>query len=267
MAYFTNTDGVRFYYQDHGPADGPAVLLVSSWSLDSTMWEYQVPALVAAGYRCVAMDRRGHGRSDEPGVGYDLDTLADDLARLVEHLGLTELGVVAHSMGCCETVRALHRHGTAGVRGAVLACTVSPHVEGAVGTGAYAAALAELRADRPAWFATRRDGYFALPHSGASTAMAEDAIAAALRVPMEVLLACQRAGTATDVSADLAALDIPTLFLHGDADQSAPLEITGKPSAELVPGAELMVYPGGPHGLYVSHRERFTQDLLRFLAA
>jgi pimeloyl-ACP methyl ester carboxylesterase len=267
MAYFTNTDGVRFYYQDHGPADGPAVLLVSSWSLDSTMWEYQVPALVAAGYRCVAMDRRGHGRSDEPGVGYDLDTLADDLARLVDHLGLTELAVVAHSMGCCETVRALHRYGTAGVRRAVLACTVSPHVASAVGAEAYAAALAELQADRPAWFAIRRDGYFALPHSEASAAQADDAIAGALRVPMEVLLACQRAGTATDVAADLAALDVPTLFLHGDADQSAPLEITGKPSAELVPGAELVVYPGGPHGLYVSHRERFTGDLLRFLAA
>ena len=91
MAYFTNTDGIRFYYQDHGPADGPAVLLVHSWSFDSTMWEYQVPALVDAGYRCIAMDRRGHGRSDEPGGGYDLDTLADDLANLVAHLGLTEL--------------------------------------------------------------------------------------------------------------------------------------------------------------------------------
>jgi pimeloyl-ACP methyl ester carboxylesterase len=164
-------------------------------------------------------------------------------------------------------VRALHRYGTAGVRRAVLACTVSPHVASAVGAEAYAAALAELQADRPAWFAIRRDGYFALPHSEASAAQADDAIAGALRVPMEVLLACQRAGTATDVAADLAALDVPTLFLHGDADQSAPLEITGKPSAELVPGAELVVYPGGPHGLYVSHRERFTGDLLRFLAA
>jgi non-heme chloroperoxidase len=92
-------------------------------------------------------------------------------------------------------------------------------------------------------------------------------MAAALRVPMEVLVDCQRAGTATDVGADLAALDIPTLFIHGDADESAPLPITGKPSAELVPGSELVVYPGGPHGLYVSHRERFTEDLLRFLAA
>jgi non-heme chloroperoxidase len=267
MAYFTNTDGIRFYYQDHGPADGPAVLLVSSWSLDSTMWEYQVPALVDAGYRCVAMDRRGHGRSDEPGLGYDLDTLADDLARLVAHLGLTELAVVAHSMGCCETVRALHRHGTAGVRRAVLVGTVSPHICGVVGAEAYAAALAELRADRPAWFATRRDGYFARPQSGVSSALADEVIGAALRVPMEVLIACQRAGTATDVSADLTALDVPTLFIHGDADESAPLPITGKPSAELVPGSELVIYPGAPHGLYVSHRERFTGDLLRFLAA
>jgi non-heme chloroperoxidase len=267
MAYFTNPDGIRFYYQDHGPADGPAVLFVHSWSFDSTMWEYQVPALVEAGYRCVAMDRRGHGRSDEPGVGYDLDTLADDLARMVEHLGLTDLAVVAHSMGCCETVRALHRHGTAEVRRAVLVSTVSPHVEGVVGAEAYAAALAEVRADRPAWFATRRNGYFALPHSGVSDALVADAMGVALRVPMEVLIACQRAGTATDVTADLAALDVPTLFIHGDADESAPLPITGKPSAELVPAAELVVYPGGPHGLYVSHRERFTADLLRFLAA
>lgn len=267
MAYFTNPDGIRFSYQDHGPSDGRAVLLVSSWSFDATMWEYQVPALVAAGYRCVAMDRRGHGRSDEPGVGYDLDTLADDLARLVVHLDLTELSVVAHSMGCCETVRALHRHGTGRVRRAVLTSTVSPYIRGAVGAEAYDAALAELRADRPGWFATRRDGYFALPHSGVGAALVEDAMAVALRVPMEVLVACQRAGTATDVGADLAALDIPTLFIHGDADESAPLPITGKPSAELVPGSELVVYPGGPHGLYVSHRERFTEDLLRFLAA
>ena len=136
-----------------------------------------------------------------------------------------------------------------------------------VGAEAYAAALAEVRADRPAWFATRRDGYFALPHSGASAALVADAMNVALRVPMEVLIACQRAGTATDVSADLAAIDVPTLFVHGDADESAPLQITGKPSAGLVPGSELVVYPGGPHGLYVSHRERFTEDLLRFLAA
>ena len=112
-----------------------------------------------------------------------------------------------------------------------------------------------------------RDGYFALPQSGVSSALAEEAIGAALRVPMEVLIACQRAGTATDVSADLAAIDIPTLIIHGDADESAPLPVTGKPSAELVAGAEQVVYPGGPHGLYVSHRERFTEDLLRFIAA
>ena len=194
MAYFTNPDGIRFSYQDHGPADGRAVLLVSSWSFDATMWEYQVPALVAAGSRCVAMDRRGHARSDEPGVGYDLDTLADDLARLVAHLELTELSVVAHSMGCCETVRALRRHGTAGVRRAVLSAR----------SRRTSAAWSAPRLRRGARRAARRPPgvvrhpsrrLLRAPASGVSAALVDDAMGVALRVPMEVLVACQRAGT------------------------------------------------------------------------
>lgn len=267
MSYYTNPEGVRFYYQDHGPADGPAVLLVSAWSLDSTMWEYQVPALVAAGYRCVAMDRRGHGRSDEPGDGYRLDTLADDLANFVDHLGLAEFASVGHSMGCCEIIRLRHRHDTARMTKALLLGTVSPHLRGAVGEADYEQALATFQADRPRWFADGIDAYFARPRSGVSRALADEMVSVCLRVPMEVLVACQRAGTATDVTTELTELDIPVLLIHGDADASAPLELTGRPSTALLPDARLVVYPGAPHGLYVSHAERLTDDMLDFLAS
>jgi non-heme chloroperoxidase len=266
MGYSTNPEGVRFYYQDHGPVDGPVVLLVSSWCLDSTMWEYQVPALVEAGYRCVAMDRRGHGRSDEPGAGYQLDTLADDLANLVEHLRLGEFAAVAASMGCAEVARMLTRHPGLGARKAVFVGTVTPCLRAAYGDEAYEAAITEFRADRPAWFARGVDAYFARPESGVSQALADEVLAVGLRVPMEVLVACQRAGTGTDVTADIEALRIPVLLAHGDADGSAPLELTAHRTMPLLRDGRLVMYPGGPHGLYVSHKERFTKDLLDFLA-
>ena len=263
MSYLTDRTGNRFYYKDLG--DGPAVLLVHSWALDSSIWEYQIPALVEAGYRCVAMDRRGHGRSDEPGGDYALDTLADDLATLLDHLDLREVSAVGHSMGCAELTRYLSRHGSGRVRRAAFLGPVTPFLRGAVGEAAYTAALAELSADRPGWFATGKDGYFGLPDSGVSAALTDEAIATGLRTPLEVLIACQLAGTGTNVTAELAALDIPVLVVQGDRDQSTPLELTGRPTDALIPDSRLIVYPGAPHGLYITHRNQLTKDLLTWL--
>ncbi|WP_028938065.1 alpha/beta fold hydrolase [Pseudonocardia spinosispora] len=264
MTYFENSQGIRFYYKDLG--EGPAILLVHSWAIDSSMWEYQVPALIAAGHRVVAMDRRGHGRSDEPGAGYDLDTLADDLAALVEHLDLSEITLVAHSMGCAEITRYLSRHGSARVSRAVYLAGVTPYVRGVVGEENYEAFLAEIAAERPLWFSTRREGYFAMPDSGVSDALADDQMATMLRTPLEVLMACQRAGTGTDVTAELSRVDVPVLVIHGDRDESTPLEITGQPTSELIPDSRLEIYAGGPHGLYVTHQRQLTADLLKFAA-
>jgi pimeloyl-ACP methyl ester carboxylesterase len=264
MPYLTHHTGTRIYYQDLG--DGPAVLLLSAWSLNSTMWEYQVPDLVEAGHRVVALDRRGHGRSDDPGVGYDLDTLADDLAALIDHLDLNDLTVVGHSMGGTEITRYVTRHGDRRVSRAVFLAPVTPWLRGAVGAEAYEAALRAMRADRPHWFASAIDGYFASPGSGVSAALAQDTLATCLGVPMEVLVACQRAGSGDDTTAELAAVNVPVLVVHGDADESAPLEITGRPTAALIPHGRLLVYPGAPHGLYVTHRDRLNKDLLAFLA-
>ena len=150
MPTHETTDGTRLFHIDVG--DGPPVLLVHAWSLSSAMWEYQVRALVAAGFRCVAMDRRGHGRSDVPGSGYDLDTLADDLAGLVGDLDLRELTVVAHSMGTCEVTRYLARHGTGRVARAAFLGPMTPYLAGAVGEAFVEGMIADLVADRPRWF-------------------------------------------------------------------------------------------------------------------
>jgi non-heme chloroperoxidase len=264
MPYFdTTTDSTRLYYKDFGY--GPPVVLVHAWSLSSAMWEYQLPVLLDAGHRFVAMDRRGHGRSDVPGTGYDLDTLADDLAALLERLDLREVTLVAHSMGTCEITRYLARHGSARVARAVYLGAMTPHLAGVVGREFIEATIAQQHADRPKWFRDSAPGYFATPQSGVSDALVDDGVATILATPLEVQTACFRTMATTDLTADLAAVDVPTLVIHGDADASAPIDVTGRPTAALLPDTRFEVYPGAPHGLYVTERERLAKDLLGFI--
>lgn len=264
MPYLDATDGTRLFYKDVGA--GPPVVALHSWSLSSAMWEYQLPLLVGAGRRVIALDRRGHGRSDVPGTGYDLDTLADDVHRLVEALDLRDVTFLAHSMGTCEVVRYLTRHGSGRTSRAVLVGAMTPHFAGFVGQEGVEAVVADLHADRPAWFGSGVDAYFARPASGVSQALADDGVVTILATPLEVQTACLRSFAGTDLTAELVTIDVPVLLVHGDVDASAPLEITGRPTAELVPGARLEVYEGAPHGLYVTHRERLAADLAGFLA-
>ncbi|MDD7941731.1 alpha/beta hydrolase [Actinomycetospora lutea] len=265
MPTFTAPDGAHLAYTDVGT--GPAVLLLHGWSLDASMWEYQVSALVEAGYRCVTPDRRGHGRSEVTGSGYDLDTLAGDVDALAAHLDLREVTLVAHSMGTCEAVRWLAR-GTDRVARAVLVGAMTPHLVGVVGPEFVASLVADLRADRPAWFADGAPAYFATRGTGAwvSQALVDDGVRTILRTPLEVQIACLRTFAGTDLTEDLTRVEVPTLVVHGDADASAPFEITGRPTAELLPKARLRLYPGGPHGLYVTAKEAVTADLLDFIA-
>lgn len=226
------TDGTRLFYKDLGR--GPAVLFVHAWSLDSSMWEYQVVALLEAGYRCIALDRRGHGRSDVASAGYDLDSLAGDLATLIDRL--------------------------------VLSGTITPG-PGTAGAALAERTIAELRADRPGWFRAGADAYFALPESGISPAQTDDTLVHILQPPLEVQEACVRTMFTLDATDELRELDVPVLPLHGDRDASAPLEITARPTAALLPRSELRVYAGAGHGLYVTHRDRFHRDLLDFFAS
>ena len=265
MPTHTAADGTRLHYTDFGT--GTPVVLVHSWSLSSSMWEYQVDALLAAGYRCIALDRRGHGRSDVAGSGYDLDTLADDLGGLIEALDLRDAAIVAHSMGTCETTRYLARHGSARVSRVVFLGAMTPYLVGAVGPEHLEAWFALLRADRPRWFHDAAPGYFATGGTGSwvSQALVDDGVRQILEVPLAVQIACVRAFATVDLSADLQGIDVPALLLHGTADESGPYPITAVPTAALLRDSRLVTYDGAPHGLYVTHKDAVNTEILAFL--
>jgi len=265
MPTFTAPAAAPHTYTDVG--SGPPVLLLHGWSLDAGMWEYQVSALVEAGYRCVTPDRRGHGRSEVTGSGYDLDTLAGDVAALAEHLDLRDVTLVAHSMGTCEATRWLAA-GTDRVARAVFVGAMTPYLVATVGQGFVESLVADLRADRPAWFHDSAPAYFATSGNGSwvSQALVDDGVRAILRTPLEVQIACLRAFAGTDLTDDLTRIDVPVLVVHGDTDASAPFEITGKPTAELLPRGRLSLHIGGPHGLYVTDRATFNAELLDVVA-
>jgi pimeloyl-ACP methyl ester carboxylesterase len=237
------------------------------------MWGQQIPDLVDAGFRCVTPDRRGHGRSDCPGDGYDLDTLAADLGRLIGHLALSDPILIGHSMGASEVVRYAGRSDAGPVERIVLSAPTLPALlrtdanPGGVDRAVFEEAWSAMKADLGAWMSrtTHRD-YF-----GPGWPMADDLgtwtrqqIAA---TPLPVLLACQRSFIEADARADLARLGPPALVVHGDADTSCPLEITGRPTAELVPDGRLVVIEGAGHGLYASAAARYNAVLLDFLTA
>lgn len=267
----TTRDGVRLAYDDLG--SGPPVVLVHGWTLDRTAWEHQLAALTPS-HRCVAYDRRGHGGSDVPATGYDADTLADDLAAVLDRLDLRDVTLISHSMGSGDVVRYLRRHGTGRVaRVAMLAPTTpmtarSPENPGGIDPALLAAGRAAFARDRAGWFAERRDAYFHLDANPgrASEAVADHTIRTCLATRPHVALACMDTMLRTDFRADLTAIDLPVLILHGDADESTPLELTGRPTAELLDDATLRVYPGAGHGLYVTHQDEIALDLGRFLA-
>jgi pimeloyl-ACP methyl ester carboxylesterase len=261
-------DGTRLFHRDWG--EGRPVVFVSSWALSSEMWAYQVAHLSEAGFRCIAFDRRGHGRSDVPAGGYDIDTLADDLAAVIEGLGLEQADIVAHSMGGAETARYLARHGTGRVRRVAMLAPAGPCLTQAPDNpyGAprevFEARIAEWKADFPAWVRANQAPFFT---PAASQPMQEWLVAQMLTTPTPVAIAAFRALADADVRADLAKIDRSTLILHGDKDASAPLEITGRRFAAGIRGAELKVYPGAPHGLFLTHMDQVNRDLEAFLKA
>ncbi len=271
MPYFETTDRVRLAYEDHG--SGRPVVFLASWTLASDMWEYQLPFLVEEGFRCVLLDRRGHGRSDRPSTGYDLDTLADDVAALIGHLDLRDVTLVGHSAGGAEAARYLARHGEERIAGVAFVSAVLPFLlqtddnpEGLPGELGEAA-VAQFRSDRPRWFADRAQGFFAT-HLGndVSPALIDHTMRRCLDTSPIATVAMWRSVFRTDHRASLREITVPALVVHGAADQSALVAMTGRRTAALVPGAVYEEYPTGGHGLYVTHRDRLTADLLGLLA-
>ncbi|PWC37840.1 alpha/beta hydrolase [Azospirillum sp. TSO35-2] len=259
-------DGVPLFYRDWG--QGRPVVFVSSWSLHSASWGYQMAALAEQGCRCIAIDRRGHGRSGESPSGYGFDRLADDIAALLDGLDLRGVTLVGHSMATGEIVRYLTRHGSGRVARVVMVGTITPALgrsddnpDGIDPATAEAFRSDCLLRDFPKWL---DDNIRPFLNAETSVAMMGWVTGMALQASLKALLDCHRAITSTDFRAELAAIDVPTLVIHGDRDVTTPLALA-KRTVALMPNATLSVYRDAPHGLFLTHMERLNDELLRFV--
>lgn len=272
MPQLTTSDGFGLHYSDWGDPQGQPVVLVHAWGLSAQMWSQQVPALTGAGLRCIAYDRRGHGRSDQPGGGYDLDTLADDLAGVIEHTGVHDAIVIGHSMGASEVARYLTRHGTGRVAGIVLSAPTLPAIlqsednPSGVAPAIFEEARCAMRSDIGAWMARTSDQEYFGPDRPMAADLGVWTRQQIASTPLPVLLACQHSFLASDLRQELATLDVAALVIQGDADTSCPLDLTGRPTAALIDRSRLVVVEGAGHGLYASAADRYNRALLDFAA-
>jgi pimeloyl-ACP methyl ester carboxylesterase len=267
-----NRAPIEIHYEDHG--SGRPVILIHGWPLSGRSWEPQVPALVDAGYRVIAYDRRGFGASSQPWGGYDYDTFTADLDALVNHLDLHELTLVGFSMGGGEVVRYLGTYGTGRVAKAVLAAAVPPYLyksdanpDGGLDDETIAGFLQGVKTDRLAFLDGFMTSFFSAGEKlKVSEPQREYARDIAAFASPKGTFDCITAFGRTDFRDDVAKVAVPTLVIHGDSDAIVPFEVSGKRSAELIAGAELVVIEGGPHGINASHAPEFNEALLAFLA-
>jgi len=234
------------------------------------MWDQQVAALVPAGFRCVTFDRRGHGRTPDPGQGYDLDTLAGDLEAVLEQRDLRDVTLVGHSMGAAEALRFMGRPSARRVSRLFLLAPATPCLMQGPDNpqGVPAAAFEQVRAawrrDFPKWAADNAPAFYTPTTSRETVA---HGIAMMLETPLQVAIACNLTLTQADLRSDCARIRAPTLVMQGDRDMSAPLDFTGRRTAALIPGARLEVVPGAPHGLFTTHADLVSAAIGTFAKA
>ena len=273
MSTITATDGTRLYYKDWGT--GRPVVFSHGWPLSADAWEDQMVFLSGRGYRCVAHDRRGHGRSDQPSAGNDMDTYADDLAALMGALDLRDATLVGHSTGGGEVARTIARHGTERVSQAVLIGAVTPLMlktaanPDGLPVGVFDGIRAGVLADRSQYFKDFSAAFYGANRPGANVAkgLHDGFWFQGMQAGLKNLFDCVKAFSETDFTADLQAFDVPTLVLHGDDDQVVPIDLSARRAADLVRNARLKVYRGAPHGLCSTHKDEVNADLLKFLTA
>ncbi|MFL4904604.1 alpha/beta fold hydrolase [Streptomyces sp. MMS24-I2-30] len=273
MPTCTTRDGVEIFYMDWG--HGQPVVFSHGWPLNGDAWQDQLKAVADAGYRGIAHDRRGHGRSTPVWGGYDFDTFADDLNDLITTLDLRDVTLVAHSMGGGELARYIGRHGTGRIRSAVLLSAVPPLMlkSAANPEGVPDEVFQQLKqgilAERSQFWKDTSEGFFSANRPGNKVTQGNrDAFwHMAMAETIEGGVKCVDAFAYTDFTDDLKQFDVPTLIVHGDDDQVVPIDATARKSVNIIPDAELKVYEGGSHGLAMvpGYKERFNADLLEFL--
>jgi len=263
---------VKLHVEDTGGSGRP-VVLIHGWPLSGESWSEQVGALSNAGYRVVRYDRRGFGRSDKPSGGFDYDTLASDLSKVLEELDLNDATLVGFSMGGGEVARYVAKQGEGRLRSVVFAAAVTPYLmkgdsnpDGPLTAEAAAELAAGLSADRDSFF----DGFMTAFFSAngvlkVTESQRQEAIRQAQQSDQEAALRCMEAWGTTDFRDDLAKVTVPALVVHGDGDATVPLEGSGARTHLAIPHSELVVIPDAPHGLNVSHADAFNTTLLEFL--
>jgi len=271
MGTITTRDGTEIYYKDWG--EGPVVTFSHGWPLSADAWDGQMLFLAQQGFRTIAHDRRGHGRSSQTSSGNDMNTYADDLAALVEALDLTGMTMVGHSTGGGEVARYIGRHGTKRVAGAVLIAAVPPIM---VKTAANPDGLpievfdglrASLVKDRAQFYHDLAIQFYGANRPGAkvSQGLLDQFWLWSMQAGLKNAYECVKAFSETDFTEDLKKFDIPTLVLHGEDDQIVPVHDSARKSARLIKGARDVYYPGAPHGITATHQDEVNAELLKFL--
>jgi non-heme chloroperoxidase len=266
IPHIETRDRTSLFYKDWGK--GQPVVFIHGWALGADMWEYQMPYLTSRGLRCIPYDKRGCGRSSQPWHSYDFDTFADDLAAVIEHLDLREVTLVGHSMGCGDITRYLLRHGAGRVARTALVAPTTPFIlktpdnpEG-LDKSMFDSIVAELGRDRPRFLAAGAPAFFGvgLPNVSVSKEMIQWAVGLFLPASPKAMTDMIRTMSETDLRADMHAFTVPTLIIHGDADQGAPLDLTGRKIAEAIPSSQLKVYEGAARGLFITEKDRLNAD-------
>jgi non-heme chloroperoxidase len=269
----TTKDGTQLYYKDWGK--GPTVVLSHGWPLNADSWDDQALFLAEHGFRVIAHDRRGFGRSTQPWGGYDYDTFADDLEMLFRALDLKEVALFGFSMGGGEVARYVGRHGTSKLSKAGLIAAVpplmlqTPNNSGGTPLTAFDSIRAGVRADRSQFFKDVSHAFFGANRKGAKVSQGtlDWFWFMAMQASIKGTLDCIKAFSETDFTEDLKKIDRPTMIIHGDDDQIVPIGAAGLASAKIVKKAALKVYPGAPHGLTITRKDQVNADILAFLKA
>lgn len=271
MGTITTSDGTEIYYKDWG--SGRPVLFSHGWPLHADTWDPQLNFLASRGYRVIAHDRRGHGRSSQPWAGHEMDTYADDLSQLIDALNLNNATLVGHSTGGGEVTRYLGTHGTARVAQAVLLSAVPPlmlktdsNPEG-LPIEVFDEIREGVRVDRSQFYKDLSANFYGANRKGSDVSQGtRDAFwLMSMTVALNAAFDCVKAFSETDFTDDLTRIDVPVFIAHGDDDQIVPIGASSPKTAELVKDPILKIYPGYPHGLYGAHNDTFNNDLLEFL--
>ena len=273
MSRIITNDKTELYLKDWG--EGPPVVLIHGWPLNADSWDDLAITLVEAGHRVISYDRRGFGRSSQPWDGHDYDTLADDLAQVMQQTGVQDAALVGFSMGGGEVARYMSRHKGQSVSRAVLISSVLPFrlktadSPGGADASAFDKTAKALQDDRAKFFTGFFRDFFGagVADNRVSEEVLRWAHGMAMQASLRSTLACMRAFSSTDFRGDLPSFQVPTLFIHGTDDKTVPIDASSRLAVQGVDDATLIEYAGAPHGLFVTHKQRLAKDVLAFLKA